>query len=124
MLILPLSYSVGAIVSAFVFWILYTRDFQKFEPGVTSTFWQSFASSIIMGFVSYVLLNVFSMLFDLHTTLGIFLQGFFSGLGGLAVGACVLYLLGNLEILEIWKTLHHKIWKAKFIGPDTTETTF
>ena len=124
MLILPLSYSVGAIVSAFVFWILYTRDFQKFESGVSSTFWQSFASSIIMGFASYLLLNVFNAVFDLHTTLGIFLQGLFSGLGGLAVGISVLYLLGNLEIREIWRTFHHKIWKAKFIGPDPTETTF
>jgi putative peptidoglycan lipid II flippase len=124
MLILPLSYSVGAIISATAFWVLYTRDFGRFESGVISTFWQSFASSVIMGFASYVLLNVFSMVFDLHTTLGIFLQGLLSGLGGLAVGASVLYLLGNREIREIWTTLHHKIWKAKFIGPDPTETTF
>lgn len=124
MLMLPLSYSVGTILSAFVFWVLYTRDFEKFEPGVIRTFWQSFASSVIMGFVSYILLNVLSTVFDLHTTLGIFLQGFFSGVGGLTVGACVLYLLGNVEIREIWRTLHHKIWKAKFIGPDPTETTF
>ena len=124
MLVLPLSYSVGTILSAFVFWIRYTRDFEKFEPGVMRTFWQSFASSVIMGFVSYVLLNVFDTVFDLHTALGIFLQGFFAGVGGLLAGAVILYLLGNIEIREIWKTFHHKIWKAKFIGPDPTETTF
>ena len=77
-----------------------------------------------MGFVSYLLLNGFDNIFDLHTTFGIFLQGLFAGLGGLAVGAVILYLLGNIEIREIWRTLHHKIWKAKFIGPDQTETTF
>ena len=124
MLTLPLSYSVGAIVSAVAFWALYTRDFGSFESGVIGTFWQSFAASIIMGFFSYVLLNAFSAVFNLHTTLGIFFQGFFSGLGGLTIGALVLYLLGNVEIREIWKTLHHKIWKAKFVGPDPTETTF
>ncbi|KKW21538.1 MAG: hypothetical protein UY62_C0022G0007 [Parcubacteria group bacterium GW2011_GWF2_50_9] len=124
MLTLPLSYSVGAIVSAVAFWALYTRDFGRFESGVIGTFWQSFAASIIMGFFSYVLLNAFSAVFNLHTTLGIFFQGFFSGLGGLTIGALVLYLLGNVEIREIWKTLHHKIWKAKFVGPDPTETTF
>lgn len=124
MLVLPLSYSVGTIIGAFVFWVRYTRDFRKFEPGVISTFWQSFASSVIMGFVSYILLNIFDTVFNLHTTLGIFLQGFFSGLGGLAAGVVILYLLGNIEIREIWRTFHHKIWKAKFIGPDTTETTF
>ncbi|MEK7087886.1 MAG: murein biosynthesis integral membrane protein MurJ [Patescibacteria group bacterium] len=124
MLVLPLSYSVGAIVGALVFWVLYTRDFRKFEPEVPRTFWQSFASSVIMGFVSYLLLNVFDNVLDLHTTLGIFLQGLFAGLGGLLAGAGILYLLGNLEIREIWATFHHKIWKAKFIGPDPTETTF
>lgn len=124
MLVLPLSYSVGTIVSAFVFWICYTRDFEKFESGVARTFWQSFASAVIMGFVSYVLLNVLDTIFDLHTSLGIFLQGFLAGIGGLAAGAAILYLLCNIEIREIWKTFHRKIWKAKFIGPDPTDASF
>ena len=124
MLILPLSYSVGTIASALVFWILYSRDFEKFGSEVSRMFWQCFASSVLMGTVSYGLLNVFDTVFDLHTTLGVFLQGFCAGAGGIVVGALILYLLGNLEIREIWKTLHHKIWKAKFIGPDPTETTF
>ncbi|MSU55952.1 MAG: hypothetical protein EXS51_01395 [Candidatus Taylorbacteria bacterium] len=123
-LILPLSYSVGTIASALIFWKLYSRDFGKFDSAVSRMFWQSFASSVLMGTVSYVLLNVLDTVFDLHTTLGVFLQGLCAGAGGIVVGALVLYLLGNLEIREIWKTLHHKIWKAKFIGPDPTETTF
>ncbi len=124
MLVLPLSYSIGAIGSALIFWILYTKHFQRFQVAVYHMFWQSFASSVIMGFVSYSLLNVLSTVYNLHTTLGVFLQGFLAGIGGLAFGVCVLYLLGNVEIREIWKTLHRKIWKAKFIGPDPTETTF
>lgn len=123
-LVLPLAYSIGAILGALIFWMLYTRDFERFEPEVPRTFWQSFAASIIMGFVSYVLLNVLDTVFDLHTTVGIFLQGFVAGVGGLAAGAAILYLLGNVEIREIWRTFHHKIWKAKFIGPDPTDTSF
>ncbi len=123
-LILPLAYSIGTIVSAIIFWLLYTRDFQRFEPAVSRTFWQSFAASIIMGSVSYLLLNAFDTIFDLHTTLGIFMQGLFSGVLGLLVGALILYLLGNTEVKEIWKTLHHKIWKTKVIASDQTETTF
>lgn len=124
MLVLPLAYSVGAIASALLFWFAFSRHFQRFEPQVTRTFWQSFAASVFMGAVSYGLLNVFDSVLDLRTTLGVFLQGLFAGLGGIIVGAGVLYLLGNAEIREIWKTLHHKIWRAKFIGPDPTETTF
>ena len=124
MLLLPLSYSVGTIASALVFWIFYSRDFGKFDSAVSRMFWQCFASSVLMGTVSYGLLNVFDTVFDLHTTLGVFLQGLCAGGGGIVVGAFILHFLGNLEIREIWKTLHHKIWKAKFIGPDPTETTF
>lgn len=123
-LVLPLAYSIGAILGALIFWMLYTRDFERFEPEVPRTFWQSFAASIIMGFVSYVLLNVLDTVFDLHTTIGVFLQGLLAGVGGLAAGASILYLLGNVEIREIWRTFHHKIWKAKFIGPDPTDTSF
>ncbi len=124
MLVLPLAYSVGSIVSAGIFWMLFTRHFEKFDLAVTRTFWHSLAGSVFMGFIAYGLLGVLDGVFNIHTTLGIFLQGLFAGLGGLVVWVFVLYLLGNEEIQEIWKTVHHKIWKAKFIGPDPTETTF
>lgn len=124
MLVLPLAYSLGTIVSALVFSVLYARHFQKFERAVTRTLWESFASSVIMGFIAYGLLGVLDEVVDIHTTIGIFSQGLFAGLGGIMVGTAVLYLLGNRESREIWRTIHHKIWKAKFIGPDPTETTF
>ena len=124
MLVLPLAYSLGMIVSAIAFSVLYTRHFQKFERAVTRTLWESFASSVIMGFIAYGLLGVLDDVVDIHTTLGIFLQGLLAGLGGIVVGVVVLYLLGNMESKEIWRTIHHKIWKAKFIGPDPTEATF
>lgn len=124
MLVLPLAYSVGSIASAGIFWILFTRHFEKFDLAVTRTFWHSLAGSVFMGFIAYGLLGVLSGVFNIHTTLGIFLQGLFAGLGGLVVWVFVLYLLGNEEIQEIWKAVHHKIWKAKFIGPDPTDTSF
>ncbi len=123
-LVLPLSYSIGAIGSAGALSVLFARHFEKFERSVSRTFWQSFSASVIMGFVAYLLLNALDTVFNLQTTLGIFLQGLFAGLGGLAAGALVLHLLGNAEIREIWKTLHRKIWRATFIGPDPTDTSF
>lgn len=124
MLVLPLSYSIGAIGSALAFWVAFGKHFQALDPRVARTFRQSFAASIIMGAVAYALLNTFDTVFNLRTTFGIFLQGICAGLGGLLAGAGILYLLGNVEFHEIWKTLRHKFWRAKFIGPDPTETTF
>ena len=122
-LILPLAYSLAVSGSAFAFWLLYERQFEKLSAALR-TFWQSFASSVIMGFVAYLLLNVFDNVFNLQTALGIFSQGLCAGVGGIAAGGTVLYFLGSQELREVWRTLHRKIWKAKFIGPDPTETTF
>lgn len=135
-LALPLAYSLGTIASAVVLWVSFSRQFTPHldarEHGAgcarlstaLRTFGESFSASVIMGFVAYLLLNVFDDIFNIRTTLGIFSQGLFAGLGGVAAGAAVLYLLGNVEIREVWRTLHHKIWRAKFIGPDPTDTSF
>lgn len=123
MLTLPLAYSIAVSGSAIAFWFLYEKQFAKLSVAFRS-FCQSFAASVIMGFVAYLMLNVFDDLFNLQTALGVFAQGLFSGIGGIAVGAAVLYFLGNQEIREVWRTLHHKIWKARFIGPDPTDASF
>ncbi len=122
-LVLPLSYSLGVSGSAVAFWFLYERQFARL-PAALRSFWQSFAASVIMGFAAYLLLNILDDVFNLQTALGIFSQGLFSGLGGIAAGTAVLYSLGNEEIREVWQTLHRKIWKARVIGPDPTETAF
>ena len=90
---------------------------------VLPTLFHSFSASVIMGLIAYILLNVFDNIFNLNTFIGIFLQGFLSGLGGITVGIIVLVLMKNDELHEVWLTLHHKIWKAKVIGVDATETT-
>lgn len=123
-LILPLSYSLGSTISALLFLIIFARQFTRPGTAVLRTFWESFAASVMMGFSAYLLLNLFDNLFNVRTTLGIFFQGLTAGLGGIGIGVFVLYALGSLEIREIWRALHHKIWKAKVIGPDSTETGF
>ncbi len=123
MLVLPLSYSIGTIGGAVAFWVLFNRQFKKFDASVWRTFWESFAASVIIGFVAYVSLGLFDDVFDIKTALGIFLQGLGAGLIGIVAGIGILYSLNNREIREIWRTLHRKFWRATFIGPDPTETT-
>ncbi len=135
-LALPLAYSLGTIASAVALWISFSRQFaphlvvpQQGAGGArlsaaTRTAGESFSASVIMGFVAYLLLNLFDDIFNIRTTFGIFSQGLFAGLGGIGAGAIVLYLLGNVEIHEVWRTFHHKIWRARFVGPDPTDTSF
>ena len=71
-----------------------------------------------MGFVSYLSLNIFDNIFNLDKFAGVFLQGFLSGIIGIAVGIAILHFWGSLELKEVWGALHKKIWRAKVISPD------
>jgi putative peptidoglycan lipid II flippase len=119
-LMLPFGYSIGSIVNMVLHWFDFHKEFKSYSARVSKTFFHVFGSSLIMGSVTYYCLNIFDDLFNVQTTFGIFLQGFTSGLIGIASGIFILVILKNSELSEVWKTLHHKIWKADVVGPDPT----
>ena len=82
-----------------------------------------FSAAVIMGYVTHEFLDVFDNVFNINTLVGIFLQGLFSGLLGIAAGIIVLILLKNEELRDVWRTLHHKIWKAKVLGVDASSSS-
>jgi len=114
-LMLPLAYTFGVIINTILHWIIFSKDFSSFSRPVFKTFFETMGASIIMGYVIYLFLNVFDDVFNLSTALGIFLQGFFSGIIGIIVFILILLCLKNKEIRDIWSTLHNKIWKAKVV---------
>lgn len=120
-LMLPLGYTLAIIINCILLWIYFGREFIGFTKALRRTVFQSFSASIIMGGVAYLGLNIFAQVFNLNTVLGIFTQGFLAGLLGIVAGVIILNLLKNKEIGEIWKTLHHKIWKAKPLPVDIGE---
>lgn len=120
-LMLPLGYSLALIVNCVLLGIGFHKDFPNFSNAIIPTIFQTFCASIIMGFVSYLCLGIFDDVFNLNKSIGIFLQGFVSGIIGLVVLVITLRLLKNKEVDEIWKTMHKKIWKAKPIAPDVAE---
>lgn len=120
-LMLPLGYSMALIINCVLLGIYFHNDFPDFSKAVTKTLFQTFSASVIMGFVAYLSLNIFDNIFNLNTLIGVFSQGLFSGLIGILALVLTLKLLKNKEIDEIWRTLHHKIWKAKPIAPDVPE---
>lgn len=119
-LVLALAYSIGVIVNLILHWWTFEKAYQGFTKPVLVTFYHSFCASIITGYAAYLSLRVFAEVFPLEKVWGIFLQGFCSGLVGVAVGVFVLIILKNEELREVWRAFHHKIWKA-YIPPAEVE---
>lgn len=117
-LVLPLAYSLGVIVNTVLHWIAFHREFREYSKPVLETLYEIFSASVIMGYASYLTLNIFGPLLPTEKVLGIFLQGFVAGVVGIIVGIIVLKLFKNKEIEEIWSALHHKIWGTKVIIPE------
>lgn len=111
-LILALAYTIGVILNTVLHWWTFERAYKGFTKPVLSTLYHSFAASVLMGYASYLSLQIFSVVFPLNKVYGVFLQGLCSGLIGLVVLVLTLRILENQELAEVWRTLHHKFWKA------------
>ena len=120
-LMLPLAYSVGTVLNSVLHWYFVRKDFMHGESFITKTFFQSLGASFFLGLVAYISLNILSPIFGTTTLIGVFLQGFISGLLGIATAILVLYLLGNEELKDIIKALKTKFWRAKVIAPSQEE---
>ncbi len=120
-LMLPLAYSVGTILNFVLHWFFVKKDFMPNESFITKTFFQSLGASFFLGLVAYLSLNMLSPVFGTTTFLGVFLQGFISGIFGILAAILVLYLLKNEELKDITKVLHTKFWRAKIVSPAQEE---
>lgn len=116
-IMLPLAFTLGMILNAALLWIFFQRDFGNFAREISQSFFHSLSASFIMGFVAYEFLAVFSRVFDLNTFLGIFFQGFLSGIFGIAAGVFVLHLLKNREFETVRRALAKKFWRAHPVVP-------
>jgi len=116
-LMLPLAYSIGTVLNFVLQWYFVRKDFMEGESFITKTFFQSLGASFFIALVAYVFLNILSPIFGTTTLLGIFLQGFISGILGILAGVLVLYLLKSQELDDLLKAFKTKFWKAKIIVP-------
>lgn len=117
MLMLPLAYSLGTIINFILLWYFIKKDFIKDEPFISKAFFQSLGGAFFVGLISYLSLNALAPIFGTTTFWGIFLQGFISGILGIAAGVLVLYLLKNEQLKDLAQTLHTKFWKVKVVAP-------
>jgi putative peptidoglycan lipid II flippase len=122
-LMLAIGFTLSLILDGILLWYVFTRKFKSDYSSLRKTFIQSLGASMVMGVTAYFCLNIFDKVFNLETVIGVFLQGFLSGIVGIVLGILILKLLGNKEIKEIWNTLHQKFWKSKvdIAGPDVLQ---
>lgn len=117
-LMLPLGFTLGSIINLIIYWFAFSRQFKTFSSLVSRTLFDVFSASVIMGFVTYNFLAVFNSVFNMNTLIGVFMQGFSSGIVGIISAILILLLLKNKELKEVWNALHKKIWGTKVIVPD------
>ncbi len=122
MFALPIAYTLGSILNFFLIFYLFKKDFlQNIDCGILKVFLQSLLASVSVGFVSYFMLNILDDLLPLDTGMGIFLQGFVSGVAGICVGVLVLYLFKNQELFDIYRALQKKFWRSATAAPEQGE---
>ena len=118
-----LALSFGILISSifnFVLLFFYFKSvFGYFPSGKADpSVLQIFLSSLVGASVAYLGLNVFSLVFDLQTFSGIFLQGLFSGILGICAIFAVLYAFKNKEFFEILSGLKTAMWKDRVALPE------
>jgi putative peptidoglycan lipid II flippase len=122
MLALPLAYALGSLLNFFLIWILFKKDFLHDKRiSLVYTFIESLISALAMGVVTYIFLGVFSTIFDLDTGKGIFFQGFFSGIIGIASGIFILIIFKNKELFDLVHAFHNKFWRNRVIAPEQSD---
>ncbi len=108
---LSLAFTLGVTFNSLLHWIAFHKEFPTYTRSVLDPLARSFFASIIMGYISYLMLGVFDNVFDINTVLGVFLQGLCAGIVGIIAWVIILKLLKSSELDQVLTTLHKKIWK-------------
>jgi putative peptidoglycan lipid II flippase len=117
-LMLPLGYSFGMLLTITLHLVFFQKEFKGFISQIRRVFFEIFSSSIIAGFIAYKSLDIFDNIFNINTFLGIFMQGFLSGILALIILLSILYMFKNQELFEITDILKKKFWKQKITLPE------
>jgi len=110
---LALAFSVGITFNMILHWVAFEKEFPTYTKNIVKVSFQSISASVIIGYVSYLALNIFDDFLNLETLIGIFLQGLFAGLLGLCAGVIVLKLMKSEELDQVILSIKKKIWREE-----------
>ncbi|MEX0935078.1 MAG: murein biosynthesis integral membrane protein MurJ [Candidatus Paceibacterota bacterium] len=107
-LILPLSYSLGMIVTAFLLWVMFVRDFGTYSiEKLGTTLLEIVYATAIVGIVAY---GVYALIEPQSTrTLPVLLAGLTAGFSGLVCGIFVLTAFKNKALEGLNRILRGNI---------------
>jgi putative peptidoglycan lipid II flippase len=111
-LMLPLAFSIGTALNLVLHWRAFSKDFPGFTYPVMRTAFQTLSASIIGSYVAYRALHYFDGIFDINTTVGVFLQGLCAGVIGMLIIGLILYLLKSKEFVDIKEAFKKRVWKV------------
>jgi len=114
-LMLALGYTLGAVAQCVVGLMLFLRSFAVPTRRLTKLIGQSLSASIIGGAICYAVLSYLGATGNIAHTGQVFVEGFLAGAVGLCTTAVVLWLLGNEEIAETYRTLHARLAPAPVV---------
>ena len=122
MLALPFAYAMGSLLNFFLIWIMFKKDFlHNNKINLSKTFMESLIGAIVMGVIAYLSLGFFDNIFNINTGIGIFLQGFLSGIIGITSGVLILIMLKNKELFDIIHAFRNKFWRNRVIAPEQSD---
>lgn len=116
---LPLAFALGAFVNMALlgFYLRRTDGGNAFRLQAFVPFLRDIAgASILLGIVSYGMLQVSAPLFNINTFLGVFLHGFLAGTCGIGSAILFLHIRGNKELEEVRMVLGGTFWQKPAIG--------
>lgn len=108
-LILPLTFSLGAMLSAILLWFSLDHDLRGgIKESIGTTARDSLFVSITVALSTLAALRIWNDYFVLDTLLNVLLHGTLSGLVGIVCGITMLVLLKNRETEEIFGSIKRK----------------
>lgn len=118
-LALPLGILFGAIFNLFLLLWAFKKVFGWFPVNKSQkSILEVIVASLLGAVAAYAGLNIFSLVFNLQTFIGIFLQGLFSGIMGIFAICAVLYFVKNKEFFEVRESFKSIIWRDRVPVPE------
>lgn len=116
---IPLAIIIAQIITFIIYYHIIKNMFGAFMSQLMQVFIHVFGAACIMGYSTYLALQFLDKFLDNSTGMGIFLQGLFAGIFGIAIHILILKLLRNKELEVVIDTIHSRIWKTKPIVDQT-----
>lgn len=120
---LALAFSIANLVNFCLLWICLRMRFGSLDEGniLDSTLKISVAS-LLMALTCQAMKFIIEPFVNMQTFLGIFEQGVGAGLAGLGVFVMVGVILKSKELIALYRTIRHRLFKIKL--PFNDETNF